>query len=57
MSKKPEDKVIRASISLPKGLWQDVEEYRDREHVVTTADAVRRLLLEALRAAKQKARK
>lgn len=53
MSKEP-DPIIRKTISLRTSVWQAIEEYRDREGVVTLADAVRRLLVDALRAAKRR---
>lgn len=51
-----DDPVIRTSISLRQSMWQEIEEYREREGVLTTADAVRRLLQDALRAAARKAK-
>jgi hypothetical protein len=52
MAEEPEDDpVIRTSISLRQSLWRDVEDYARRVGAATTAEAVRRLLSEALRAA------
>jgi hypothetical protein len=56
MSKEP-DPIVRKSVSLRASVWRAVEEYRDREAVVTTADAVRRLLQAALRTERRKAEK
>lgn len=49
MDKEP-DPTIRASVSLKASEWKQIEEYRDDERAVTTADALRRLVREALRA-------
>jgi metal-responsive CopG/Arc/MetJ family transcriptional regulator len=57
MSKDTDDPIVRTSISLRQSLWREIEEYRDRERIVTTADAVRRLLIDALKAAKREAKK
>jgi hypothetical protein len=57
MSKQTDDPIIRTSLSLRQSLWREIEEYRDRERIVTTADAVRRLLIEALRAEKRRVAK
>ncbi len=54
MSKQTDDPIIRTSLSVRQSLWREIEEYRDRERIVTTADAVRRLLIEALRAEKRR---
>ena len=43
-------RTTRRYIALPPELWREIEEYRDREHVLTTADAVRRLLQAGLKA-------
>ena len=42
------------TIRLPESEWAEIEEYRKRERAVTLTDAVRRLIREALRAAKRK---
>ena len=57
MSKQTDDPIIRTLLSLRQSLWREIEEYRDRERIVTTADAVRRLLMEALRAEKRRVAK
>ncbi len=57
MGKQTDDPIIRTSLSLRQSLWREIEEYRDRERIVTTADAVRRLLIEALRAEKRRVAK
>lgn len=44
------------TIRLPESEWAEIEEYRKKERAVTISDAVRRLLREALRAAKRKQR-
>jgi hypothetical protein len=57
MDKKP-DPIIRKSISLRESLWREVEEYQKREiGAATLAEAVRRLISDALRAAKRRAEK
>lgn len=56
MDKKP-DPVIRKSISLRESLWREVEEYQKREiGAATLAEAVRRLISDALRAAKRRSK-
>jgi hypothetical protein len=50
-------RTIRRYIALPGDLWRDIEEYRERERIVTTADAVRRLIVAGLRAESGKAAK
>lgn len=49
--------MIRKSVSLRASVWRAVEEYRDREAVVTIADALRRLLQAGLRSERRKAEK
>jgi hypothetical protein len=44
-----DDPVIRKSVSLRASLWRKIEEHRDREGLLTTADAVRRLLQSAVK--------
>jgi hypothetical protein len=46
--------VTRTSIVLLNSMWEEIEAYRERESILTTADAVRRLLRDALRAAKER---
>jgi hypothetical protein len=57
MAKTPDARTVRSYIALPADLWRDIEAYRDRERIVTTAEAVRRLLVDALKAEKRKAAK
>ncbi len=42
------------TIRLPESEWAEIEEYRKKERAVTISDAVRRLIRDALRAAKRK---
>ena len=53
MSDKP-DPIIRKSISLRESLWREIEAFQRKEATATLAEAVRRLLSEALRAAKRR---
>lgn len=56
MDKKP-NPVIRKSISLRESLWREVEEYQKREiGAATLAEAVRRLISDALRAARRRSK-
>lgn len=54
---KTDDPVIRTSISLRQSLWREVEAYAEHQGILSTADAVRRLLRDALDAAARKAAK
>ena len=53
MSYDPE-RIIRKTVSLPAWIWDEIERYRSREGAVTLADAVRRLLVDALSRARSK---
>lgn len=50
----PSDPIIRKSISLRESLWREIEAFQRREATATLAEAVRRLLSEALLAAKRR---
>ncbi len=48
----------RKSVTLPDSMWEEIAEYRFAERIATEAEAVRRLLQEALdRAAKRATRR
>lgn len=55
MSRKTEA-VTRRSVSMPDALWARIEEYRARQGAVTVADALRRLVVDALEADARKRR-
>jgi hypothetical protein len=42
--------LISKTLRLPAWMWVEIAEYRTRVGAVTVSDAIRRLLLEALRA-------
>ena len=48
------DPLIRSSLVLRLSLWREIEEYRDCQRLVTTAEAVRQLLEKALLSAIKK---
>ena len=52
--KKESDPTVRSTISLRASMWEEIKAYCDREGIVTLADGVRRLLSDALRAARKK---
>jgi len=45
----------RKSIALPASMWQEIADYRFRERIATEAEAIRRLLQDALAQAARKA--
>jgi hypothetical protein len=47
---KETDPLIRKTVSLQESVWQEIEGYRSYERIPVEAEAIRRLLLEALRA-------
>lgn len=53
---KDSDPIIRKTISLRESLWREIEAFQRREATATLAEAIRRLLSEALRAARRRAR-
>ena len=51
MVRKPQrDDVIRQSVSAPRNLWEQVQQYQHAEMISTWAEAVRRLIITGLRA-------
>jgi hypothetical protein len=52
-SDNPEDPPIRKSMSLPKSMWDDIAEFRFAQRIGTEAEAIRRLIQSALKAARR----
>jgi hypothetical protein len=48
------EKLIRKLVSLPQSMWDDIGTYRAQERIRTEAEAVRRLLTNALKAVQGK---
>ena len=46
-----DDPQVRKTVTLPESVWRDVKAYRRQERVATDTEAVRRLMLFALRRA------
>jgi hypothetical protein len=52
----PPEPNTRKSIVLPNSMWAEIADFRFAERIGSEAEAVRRLLVEALRARKRRAR-
>ena len=48
------NELVAKTLRLPAWVWAEIERYRERTGAVTLADAVRRLLIDALRAEKRR---
>lgn len=46
--------LIGKTLRLPKWVWDELEEYRKHVGAATVAEAIRRLVVDALRAARRK---
>jgi Arc/MetJ-type ribon-helix-helix transcriptional regulator len=58
MSKpEPPEPVTRKSVTLPDSMWREIADYRFSERIGSEAEAVRRLLVAALKTEKRKAAK
>ena len=57
MSKESKAPMTRQIIAMPDEAWRSVKEWQVREGIATTAEAVRRLLVAALRAEARKERR
>jgi len=52
-----DDPPIRKTVTLPASMWDDIAEYRHTNRISAEAEAVRRLLQDALAAARRRREK
>ena len=52
-SDEPDDPSLRKSITLPESMWDEIDAYRKSSRITTGAEAVGRLLEDALKRARQ----
>jgi hypothetical protein len=53
----PPEPVTRKTVALPESMWREIADFRFAERIGSEAEAVRRLLVAALKAEKRKAAK
>lgn len=54
MTSKQDDPPVRKTVTLPASMWRDISDFRFSERIGTETEAVRRLVLTALRAISRK---